>query len=241
MALLIILYLLLKYIWNVIHLYLYYLIVVSNEVDNIWLLSLLNCRQVTPFKCAFSNLLKHCPLCTLQTLILPSWPPPANISLSRLNAIDRTACSIIIKLSCAWYFKSFLILPVVKFHTSIKPSTVPVTKYWPSGEKRAHSTCDFWPNLICFDNCVGYFSSSWSRTAAFPRNKSIVVPGGSRPWCCCHFNACPNSASNLLDGTTDTSPARAVAMYALRFSFVLPSGYASRGSKYERASRFSAK
>lgn len=218
-----------------------HLMVVSNEVDKIWLLSLLNCKQVTPFECAFSNLLKHCPLCTLQTLILPSWPPPASISLSRLNDIDNTACSIIIKLSCAWYFKSFLILPVVKFHTSMKPSTEPVTRYWPSGEKRAHSTCDFWPNLICFDSCVGYFSSSWSRTAALPRNKSIVVPGGSRPWCCCHFNACPNKASNLLEGTTDTSPARAVAMYALRFSFVLPSGYASRGSKYERASRFSAK
>lgn len=29
-------------------------------------------------------------------------------------------------------------------------------------------------------------------------------------------------------------------MYALRFSFVLPSGYASRGSKYDRASKFSA-
>lgn len=60
--------------------------------------------------------------------------------------------------------------------TSIKPSTLPVTRYCPSGEKRAHLTCDFCPNLICFDSCVGYFSSSWSLMAALPRNKSIVVP-----------------------------------------------------------------
>lgn len=201
-----------------------YLIVVSNEADKIWLLSLLNCRQVTPLECAFSNLLKHCPLCTLQILILPSCAPEANISLSLLNVIDSTACSIIMKLSCAWYFKSFRIFPVVKFQTSMKPSTEPVTKYCPSGENRAHSTCDFWLNLICLDSWVGYVSSSWSRTAAFPRNKSMVVPGGKRPWCCCHFRACPRRANNLLEGTTDTSPASAVAMYARRFSFVLPSG-----------------
>lgn len=56
--------------------------------------------------------------------------------------------------------RSLRILPVVKFQTSMKPSTEPVTRNCPSGEKRAHSTCDFCPNLICFDNCVGYFSSS---------------------------------------------------------------------------------
>lgn len=43
---------------------------------------------------------------------------------------------------------TFLIFPVVKFHTSMKPSTEPVTRYCPSGENRAHSTCDFCPN--CF-------------------------------------------------------------------------------------------
>lgn len=42
--------------------------------------------------------------------------------------------------------QTFLIFPVVKFHTSINPSTDPVTRYWPSGEKREHSTWDFWPN-----------------------------------------------------------------------------------------------
>lgn len=216
-----------------------HLIVVSKDADSIWLLSLLNCRQVTPLACAFSNLLRHWPLWTRQTFIFPSWPPPASISLSRLKDIESTACSIIMKLSCAWYFRSFRIFPVVKFQTSINPSTEPVTKYCPSGENLAHSTWDFWPNLICLDNWVGYFSSSWSLTAAFPRNKSIVVPGGRRPWCCCHFRAWPRRASNLLDGTTETSPANAVAMWALRFSFVLPSGYASLGSKYERARRFS--
>lgn len=56
------------------------------------------------------------------------------------------------------------------------PSTLPVIRYWPSGENLAHSTCDFWPNLICLAICVGYCSSSWSLIAAFPRNKSIVVP-----------------------------------------------------------------
>ena len=92
------------------------------------------------------------------------------------NATQSTASSIIIKFSWAWYFKSFRILPVVKFHTSIKPSTDPVTKYWPSGEKAEHSIWDFAPNLICLFIIVGYFSSSCSLIAAFPRNKSIWVP-----------------------------------------------------------------
>ncbi|RZF46179.1 hypothetical protein LSTR_LSTR016462 [Laodelphax striatellus] len=59
----------------------------------------------------------------------------------------------------------------------MKPSTLPETRNCPSGEKRAHSTCDLRPNLICLDSCVGYFSSSWSLImAALPRNKSMVVP-----------------------------------------------------------------
>ena len=45
-----------------------------------------------------------------------------------------------------FYFATFLILPVVKFQTSMKPSTEPVTRYWPSGENLEHSTWDFWPN-----------------------------------------------------------------------------------------------
>lgn len=57
------------------------------------------------------------------------------------------------------------------------------------------------------------------------------LPGGRRPWCCCHFNACPKSAKSLDDGTTDTSPANDWAIAILRFSFDVPSGYASRGSK----------
>ena len=41
---------------------------------------------------------------------------------------------------------TLLIFPVLKFHTSMNPSTDPVIKYLPSGEKRAHSTCDRRPN-----------------------------------------------------------------------------------------------
>lgn len=46
------------------------------------------------------------------------------------------------------FFSTFtlLIFPVVKFQTSMNPSTEPVIKYLPSGEKRAHSTCDLRPN-----------------------------------------------------------------------------------------------
>ena len=43
---------------------------------------------------------------------LVPWAPVTNISESLEKLIVRTAVSIIIKLSCAWYFKSFLILPV---------------------------------------------------------------------------------------------------------------------------------
>ena len=81
-----------------------------------------------------------------STFNFPSCPPDANISLSRLNAKQRTESSIIMKLSWAWYFKSFLIFPVVKLYTSMKPSTLPVTKYWPSGENLTHSGCDLVPN-----------------------------------------------------------------------------------------------
>lgn len=119
-------------------------------------------------------------------------PYLSNVIVSRRKKIDQlekrektihleyakqsTASSIIMKFSCAWYFKSFLILPVVKFQTSIKPSTDPVTKYCPSGENAEHSIWDLAPNLICLLISVGYFSSSCSRIAALPRNKSIWVP-----------------------------------------------------------------
>jgi len=48
--------------------------------------------------------------------------------------------------TCAWYLRSLRILPVVKFQTSMNPSTEPVIKYWPSGENLAHSTWAFCPN-----------------------------------------------------------------------------------------------
>ena len=47
------------------------------------------------------------------------------------NVRANTASVIIMKFSAAWYLRSFLILPVVKFQTSINPSTDPDTKYWP--------------------------------------------------------------------------------------------------------------
>lgn len=131
-----------------------------------------------------------------STLIFPSWLPDANISESRLNAKAKTASSIIINLSSAWNLRSFRSFPVVKFQTSIIPSIEPVTKYWPSGENRAHSTWALAPNwkhnqvesskplfsltrwftFITRLSWLGYFSSSCSRTCAFPRNKSIDVP-----------------------------------------------------------------
>ena len=73
--------------------------------------------------------------------------------------------------TCAWYFKSFLILPVVKFQTSTNPSALPVTKYCPSGEKAADSGYDLVPNLMVLVRKVGYFSSSRSLMAARPLEK----------------------------------------------------------------------
>lgn len=131
----------------------------------------------------------------------------------------------------AWYLRSLRIFPVVKFQTSIKPSTEPVTRYCPSGENFAHSTWDFCPNLMCLVNWVGGCSSSCSLMAALPLKRSILVPGGKSPWCCCHFKDCPSRASRRDGGTTDTSPLKAWAMAALRFSLLLPSGYASLVSK----------
>lgn len=41
--------------------------------------------------------------------------------------------------------------------------------------------------LMCLLSWVGKRSSSTSLTAALPLNKSMVIPGGRSPWCCCHF------------------------------------------------------
>ena len=61
------------------------------------------------------------------------------VSGEHLTVPVEGASSIIMKFSAAWYLRSFLILPVVRFHTSIKPSTLPEMRYWPSGLKRADS------------------------------------------------------------------------------------------------------
>ena len=42
--------------------------------------------------------------------------------------------------------------------------------------------------LTCLQSWVGKRSSSTSFTAALPLNRSMVIPGGRRPWCCCHFS-----------------------------------------------------
>ena len=68
---------------------------------------------------------------------------------------------------------------------SMKPSTLPVTSAWPSGEKRATSGWLFLPNLMPRSNSVGKRSTSSRAPCACPRNRSNAVPGGSRPWCCC--------------------------------------------------------
>ena len=65
---------------------------------------------------------------------------------------------------------------------------------------------------------------------AHPLSESQITesssPGGSNPWCCCHFSAWPSRASRREGGTTFTSPARAWAIAARRRSFVWPSAYA---------------
>lgn len=69
-----------------------------------------------------------------------------------LNKKDHTS-PIILLMSCIFIHLSLhvmvftlLIFPVVKLQTPMNPSTDPVIKYFPSGEKRAHSTCDRRPN-----------------------------------------------------------------------------------------------
>ena len=69
--------------------------------------------------------------------------------------------------------------------TSTKPSTLPVTSSWPSGEKAAHSAWLLTPNLICRSRSAGKVSTSSRAPAAVPRNRSKAAPGGSMPCCCC--------------------------------------------------------
>ena len=46
----------------------------------------------------------------------------------------------------------------------MNPSTDPVTRYWPSGENRAHSTCDFWPKCFKWNNETDAFLSTGLKT-----------------------------------------------------------------------------
>mmetsp|Transcript_28258 Transcript_28258/g.92233 ORF Transcript_28258/g.92233 Transcript_28258/m.92233 type:complete len:271 (+) Transcript_28258:633-1445(+) len=195
-----------------------------------WLPSREKWSDVTPSPWACSYFRRHCPDRSFHTLIFPSCDPEAIISLSRLKATLRTAVSCIMKASSAWYCRSFFSFPEMTSHTSRKPSTDPVTRHCPSGEKAAHSGYDFFPNFIVLDSCVGCSSDSSWRTGAVPRKRSNAVPGGRSPWCCCHLSACPISAINRDGGTTVTSFAIICAMMVRRRSFVL-SRYASRGSK----------
>jgi hypothetical protein len=88
-----------------------------------------------------------------HTFTIPSVSPVASISPSLENVNDNTAASCIISSSRAWYGNSFLSRHVSGSQTSTKPSSEPVTRCWPSGEKRAHSGCVFEPNLI-WPTCV---------------------------------------------------------------------------------------
>lgn len=177
------------------------------------------------------------------TLIFPSWAPVANISVSLLKHMHSTASSIIMKLSWAWYFRSWVInrawhhfYSVEGFLNVTRLTFVSLpfwfSQWWSSTPQWSHQQSR-WPGtahqgrtgnipreisvqtvqernghistswiseikmtrwswattrtLICLLSWVGKRSSSTSLTAALPLNKSIVVPGGRRPWCCCHF------------------------------------------------------
>ena len=82
---------------------------------------------------------RHC----LNKLWLPSYKHCCYVLLflDKKRQTNEECCQ-----TCAWYLRSLRILPVVKFQTSMKPSTEPVIKYWPSGENLPHSTWAFCPN-----------------------------------------------------------------------------------------------
>lgn len=178
-----------------------------------------------------------------RTLIFPSWAPVANISVSLLKHMHSTASSIIMKLSWAWYFRSWitnkawcqlssgggllniahLALVSLPFWFSPLWSSTPqwsrrrsqwrgtahrgrigntpheisvqtaqerhrrISTSWTSDVKTTQRSWTTTRTLICLLSWVGKRSSSTSFTAALPLNKSMVVPGGRRPWCCCHF------------------------------------------------------
>lgn len=96
--------------------------------------------------------------------------------------------------------------------STVKPFSL-VSQLLTTGPGSAHDQystnyqlCLSEPTLICLLSCVGNFSSSTSLTAALPRNKSMVIPGGSKPWCCCHFKACgKRQHSNLLSDSEEPS------------------------------------
>jgi len=54
----------------------------------------------------------------------------------------------------------------------------------------------------------------------------MVVPAGSKPWCCCHLRDWPSSANSLDGATTLTSPDKDWAIMWRRFSLFCPSLYA---------------
>mmetsp|Transcript_46452 Transcript_46452/g.112936 ORF Transcript_46452/g.112936 Transcript_46452/m.112936 type:complete len:276 (-) Transcript_46452:244-1071(-) len=213
----------------------------SYEALQSCVLSLEKARHVTPCTCARSNLRTHCPVLTFQILILPPWSPVATISESLLQASDSTASSCIISSSFAWYLRSLRSLPVSWSQTSTNPSMLPDTRNCPSGEKAAHSACDFFPNLMVCVLFVGYSSLSSGLAAAVPLNTSNWVPGGRSPWCCCHLRACPTRTRRREGGTTDTSVDSIFASSIRRCSLLLLPSYASRPSQTGRAHRCSSR
>mmetsp|Transcript_27629 Transcript_27629/g.57458 ORF Transcript_27629/g.57458 Transcript_27629/m.57458 type:complete len:320 (+) Transcript_27629:872-1831(+) len=193
-----------------------------------------------PWEWARSKRRRHWPLRTFQILILPVWSAVASISLSLLQARASTASSCIMSSSLPWYLRSLRSLAVSGSHTSMNPSMLPETRYWPSGEKAAHSAWDFLPKRIVCVHLVGNSSVSSGFAAAVPRNTSNCVPGGSRPWCCCHFNACPIRTRRRDGGTTLTSVESNFAISTRRDSLFEPPSYASRASQIGREQRCSS-
>lgn len=83
----------------------------------------------------------------------------AEVSAATCGGLSRRTSA----LTSAWYLRSLRIRPFIKFQISMKPSTLPVARFCPSGEKAAHSAWDFLPNCnhgpgtretMCVVGCV---------------------------------------------------------------------------------------
>lgn len=80
--------------------------------------------------------------------------------------------------------------------TSMKPSTEAVASICPSGENWAASGWEPLPKRMTRSSCEGKRSTASRCPCAVPLNRSRAVPGGSRPWCCCLWQAVLAGASS---------------------------------------------